>query len=248
MIPGLPLDGGQVLKSIVWKLTGSRMKGVRWAARTGQLLGWTAILLGVMGYFTPFPLNSLWLALLGWFGVRNARAYSQVTDLQEALMNLDAATAMTRAFRVVDAEMSLNEFTQSYLEREVAHSEVYYASSDGRYRGLVAVEDLSAIERSQWENQTLHSIIHPLTEIPSVRESTPLTDVINRMEAESVRRITVLSPAGAVAGVIDRGDVVQALAAKLKIPVPEALIKQIKEEGAYPPGLQIPALAKTATD
>jgi Zn-dependent protease/CBS domain-containing protein len=248
MIPGLPLDGGQVLKSIVWKLTGSRMKGVRWAARTGQLLGWTAILLGVMGYFTPFPLNSLWLALLGWFGVRNARAYSQVTDLQEALMNLDAATAMTRSFRVVDAEMSLTDFTQSYLEREVAHSEVYYASSDGRYRGLVAVEDLSAIERSQWENQTLHSIIHPLTEIPSVRESTPLTDVINRMEAEGVRRITVLSPAGAVAGVIDRGDVVQALAAKLKIPVPEALIKQIKEEGSYPPGLQIPALAKTATD
>jgi Zn-dependent protease len=248
MIPGLPLDGGQVLKSIVWKITGSRLKGVRWAARTGQLLGWTAIFFGVLGYFTPFPLNSLWLALLGWFGVRNARAYSQVTDLQEALMNLDAASAMTRAFRVVDADMSLNEFTQSYLEREMAHSEVYYASSDGRYRGLVAVEDLSAIERSQWEKQTLQSIIHPLTEIPSVRESTPLTDVINKMEAEGVRRITVLSPAGAVSGVIDRGDVVQALAAKLKIPVPETLIKQIKEEGVYPPGLQIAALAKTATD
>lgn len=248
MIPGLPLDGGQVLKSIVWKMTGSRMKGVRWAARAGQMLGWTAIILGVMGYFTTFQFSSLWLALLGWFGVRNASAYSQVTDLQEALKELNAAAAMTREFRVVDAEMSLNEFTHSYLEREMAQADVYYASSDGRYRGLVAVEDLNAIERSLWEKQSLHSIIHPLSDIPSVKETTPLAEVINQMEAQEVRRITVLSPAGAVAGVIDRGDIVKALAEKLKIPIPDALIKQIKEEGAYPAGLQIPALAKAATD
>lgn len=248
MIPGLPLDGGQALKSIVWKVTGSRMKGVRWAARAGQLLGWTAIILGVMGYLTTFRINSLWLALLGWFGVRNASAYNQVTDLQEALRELNASAAMTREFRVVDAEMSLNDFTQNYLEREMAQADVYYASSDGRYRGLVAVEDLSAIERSQWNQQTLHTIIHPLTEIPSVKESTPLTEVINQMEAQGVRRITVLSPAGAVSGVIDRGDIVRALAEKLKIAIPDALIKQIKAEGTYPPGLQLPALAKSATD
>lgn len=248
MIPGLPLDGGQVLKALVWKVTGNRLKGIRWAARVGQALGWTAIILGVTAYFTSLSFGSLWIALLGWFGVRNATAYNHVTDLQEALLKLDAATAMTREFRVVDANMTLRQFADDYLIGEAPQPLVYYASSDGRYRGLVAVEDLHKVERSLWETQTLQDIVHPLTEIPSVTESTPLTEVVNQMEAQEVRRITVLSPAGAVSGVIDRGDVVRALAQKLNILIPDALIKQIKEEGVYPPGLQIPALAKAVLE
>ncbi|GAB4378071.1 MAG: site-2 protease family protein [Elainellaceae cyanobacterium] len=248
MIPGLPLDGGQVLKAAIWKFTGSRLKGVRWSARVGQALGWTAIILGVVTYFTSFSFGALWLALLGWFGVRNASAYGHVTDLQEALMHVTAGTAMTREFRVVDANMTLRQFADDYLLGESQQPVVYYAASDGRYRGLVAAEDLRTVERSLWDSQTLHEIAHPLDQIPSVSESTPLTEVVNQMETQEVRRITVLSPAGAVAGVIDRGDIVRAVATKLKIPIPDSLIKQIKEEGTYPAGLQIPALAKTATD
>jgi Zn-dependent protease len=248
MIPGLPLDGGQVLKALIWKVTGNRLKGIRWAARVGQMLGWTAIILGVTAYLTSFSFGSLWLALLGWFGVRNATAYGQVTDLQEALLQLTAADAMTREFRVVDANMTLRQFADDYLLTESPQSGVYYASSNGRYRGLVGAEDLHNVERGLWETQTLQTIVHPLDDIPSVSESTPLTAVVNLMEAQEIRRLTVLSPAGAVAGVIDRGDIVRSIATKLKIPVPDSLIKQIKEEGTYPPGLQIPALAKAAAE
>lgn len=248
MIPGLPLDGGQVLKAAIWKATGSRLQGVRWSARVGQSLGWTAVIFGVTGYLSSLNFNFLWLTFLGWFGIRNASAYSQVTDLQEALLQLDASAAMTREFRVVDANMTLRQFADEYLLNESTQPVVYYASSDGRYRGLIAAEDLRAVERSLWETQKLIDIAHPLSEIPSVRESTPLTEVINLMEAQELRRITVLSPAGAVAGVIDRGDIVRALAQKLNIPIPDALIKQIKEEGAYPPALQVPALARSARE
>jgi CBS domain-containing protein len=248
MIPGLPLDGGQVLKALVWKVTGDRLKGVRWAARVGQILGWTAIILGVAAYLTSFSFGSLWLALLGWFGVRNAVAYGQVTDMQEALRHLNAANAMTREFRVVDANMTLRHFADEYLLNETAQPVVYYAASEGRYRGLVSAEDLRTVERSLWDTQTLQTIVQPLADIAAVNESTALIDVITLMETEELRRITVLSPAGAVSGVIDRGDIVRSLAAKLNLPIPESLIKQIKEEGAYPPGLQIPALAKAAAE
>ncbi|MBD3881217.1 site-2 protease family protein [Phormidium tenue FACHB-886] len=247
MIPGLPLDGGQVLKAAIWKATGSRLKGVRWAARVGQSLGWTAILLGVMAYLTSLQFGFLWIAFLGWFGVRNATAYLRVTDLQQTLIQLKASDAMTREFRVVDADMSLRHFADEYLLSET-QSTVYYAASDGRYRGLVKVEDLRTLERSLWETQTLNDLLHPLDEIPSVAESTPLKQIVEQLDAESLRRITVLSPAGAVAGVIDRGDVLRALGERLNIPIPTDLIKRIKEEGAYPPGLQLEAIAKAALD
>jgi len=248
LIPGLPLDGGQVLKAAVWKVTGNRFQAVHWAARAGQILGWLAIAGGVaVDFFTGELVSGLWIALLGWFGVRNANAYDRVTTLQEALLQLVAADAMNHDFRVVDADQTLRQFADLYLLETAAVPQIYFAASDGRYRGMVSVDDLRSCERSQWESQTLHSILHPLTAIPTVAESTTLVEVINKLETQQLPRITVLSPAGALAGLIDRGDIVRALAKKLNLPFDDAQIKRIKEEECYPPGLQLQAIAKATT-
>ena len=145
LIPGLPLDGGQVLKSAVWKATGSRTQGVRWAARVGQTLGWTAIILGLFSYLTTQRLDLLWIALIGWFAVSNASTYSRVTDLQEAIASLHASDAMVREFRVIDADMPLRQFADQQLLQE-GRPPVYFAASDGRYRGLVSIDDLRTVE------------------------------------------------------------------------------------------------------
>ncbi|MBD2514911.1 site-2 protease family protein [Nostoc sp. FACHB-973] len=245
MIPGLPLDGGQVLKAALWQITGNRFQAVHWAARAGQVLGYSAIALGfVIDFLTRELVLGLWVALLGWFAVRNANSYDNVTTLQESLLKVVAADAMTRDYRVVDADQTLRCFADLYL-LETAPSQVYFAASDGRYRGLVSIDDLRLIERSQWESQTVHNIARPLTEIPNVAESTPIAGVINKLENQQLSWITVLSPAGAVAGVIDRGDIVRALAQKLNLRITDAEIKRIKEEGSYPPGLQLGSIAKS---
>ena len=247
LIPGLPLDGGQILKAAIWKVTGDRFKGVHWAARTGKMLGWSAVILGMLLFLLKNDYGGLWIAFLGWFGVQNASSYDRVTNLQEILLQLKASDATTREFRVVEANLTLRQFADQYL-LEASRPVAYFAASEGRYRGLVATDDLSYIERSEWETQNLFRIVQPLTDIPTVEESSRLVDVIQRMESQQLRRITVLSPAGAVAGVIDRGDIVQAIATKMNIPVSEALIKQVKEEGTYPPGFQLGAIAQAAAD
>lgn len=245
LIPGLPLDGGQVLKAAVWKVTGNRFQGIHWAARAGQVLGWIAIACGfAVDFFTGEWATGLWIVLLGWFGVRNASTYNRVTNLQEALLQLNAADAMNQDFRVVDADQTLRSFADLCL-LETHAPQVYFAASDGRYRGMVSVDDLRLVERSQWENQTLQSIVHSLTDIPTVCESTPLVEAINQLETQQLRRLTVLSPAGAVAGVVDRGDIVRSLLQKLNMPINDAEIKRIKEEGSYPAGLQLQAIAKS---
>lgn len=245
LIPGLPLDGGQVLKAALWKVTGDRFQAVHWAAKAGQILGYIAIALGfAIDFFTREFITGLWIVLIGWFAVRNANSYDRVTTLQETLLKLVAADSMTRNFRVVDANQTLREFADSYL-LETTTPQVYFAASDGRYRGLVAINDLRTTERSEWETQTLQSIVHPLNAIPTVIESTSLAEVINKLEIEQLPQITVLSPADAVAGVIDRGDIVQALAEKLNLPIDAAEIRRIKEEGSFPPGLQLGVIAKS---
>jgi Zn-dependent protease len=247
LIPGLPLDGGQILKAIVWKVTGNRFQAVHWAAQAGKTLGFTAIALGLSLLLLANSFGGIWIALIGWFAVRNANAYDRLAVLQEALLQLRAEDAMTRHFRVVDAKMSLNDFANEYLQTEQRYS-AYFAASDGRYRGMISLEDLRSIERSQWQIQTLFEIVHPLSEIITVVENSSLVEVINRMETDNLPYITVLSPAGAVAGIIDRGDIVATVGKKLNLPIQREQIQQIKEEGSYPPGFGIAAIAKITAD
>ncbi|MDJ0662173.1 MAG: site-2 protease family protein [Crocosphaera sp.] len=245
LIPGLPLDGGQVLKAIVWKLKGDRFTGVRWAAASGQLIGWLGISFGLLLIFLTGSLSGLWIVFIGWFVRRNAENYQRITQLQESLLTIKASDIMTREFRVVNAHLSLIQFAQDYLLSELHDHIVYFAASEGRYRGLIVIEDLQNIERSQWDTITVWDIVHPLNTIPSVVEKTPVVTIIEKLEAINERFITVLSPAGAVAGIIDRGDIVKAIATYHQLPIPESEIKQIKEEGTYPDYLQLPAIAKT---
>jgi Zn-dependent protease len=247
LIPGLPLDGGQVLKALVWKVTNSRIKGIRWAARSGQLLGWLAITFGLVMAVFYQAFSGFWIAAIGWFALRNAAGYNQITNLQEAMLALTAADTMARDFRVVDATMSLRQFADTYLLDE-NRAPVYFAASDGRYRGLVSIEDMRDIERSQWDTTPLSQIAQPLLDIPSVREGTSLTEAIDQLEEAQRPQITVLTPADAVAGTIDRGDVVRAIADRLGLRVSPAMIQRIKDDGQYPPGLQLPSIAKSVIE
>lgn len=245
LIPGLPLDGGQILKALIWQISGDRLVGLKWAARSGQGIGLMGVGLGLSLLFLLGDAGGAWLALVGWFVLRNANAYERTSNLQASLKTIRAAEVMTRAFRVMNAHLSLREFAETYLLQGDPNLMPYYAASDGRYRGLLRVNLLQEIERSEWDWLTLEDIAIPLTESPTVNENSTLLEIINRLETSGDRALTVLSPAGAVAGVIDRGDVVKAIVANQGLSIPDEEIKRIKQEAIYPAYLPLVNLAKS---
>jgi Zn-dependent protease len=244
LIPGLPLDGGQVLKAAVWQLTGNRFQAVRWAAKVGKILGGLAIAFGLGLALISQEWVILWMAFIGGFIIRNANAYDRLTTLQETLLNLVVADAITRDFRVVDANQTLRAFADEYILSDSKIPLPYYATQDGRYRGLVAIEDLHFVERSNWDTQTVASIVRPLSDLATVEEKASLVEAINSLESSQVKRLTVLSLAGTVAGIIDRGDIVRAVAKSLNLAIPDAEIKRTKAEASYPQRLQLPVIAE----
>ncbi|MGD1808314.1 site-2 protease family protein [Dapis sp. BLCC M126] len=243
IIPGLPLDGGQVLKATVWKITGSHFQGIRLAAKSGKALGWLGISLGLIVVFKTRDYSSFWIALISWFALRNARIYQRITDLQSALMNIKAVEVMTQNFRVVDANLTLSQFADKYLLKSSKIS-IYFAADMGRYLGLVYDDAIRYIQRSYRDTQTLRMIICPLNQMVTVSEKVSLLEVIKRMEFHQQKQITVLSPSGAVAGIIDRSDIVRGIAKYLKLNISEAEIKRVKIEGSYPLGMKLEAIAK----
>jgi CBS-domain-containing membrane protein len=122
---------------------------------------------------------------------------------------------------------------------------VYYAETSGRW-GIVAVEKLRLIERSQWSQQPIHTLVEPLEPLAVIPATVSLAEVIDRLETQRLSWLAVLSPAGAVIGMIDRADVVQAVAHQLHLQVPEAVMQQIKADCQFPPNLQLHNTARDA--
>lgn len=244
LIPGLPLDGGQVLKAIIWKWKGDRFTGVLWAAASGKLLGWMGISLGVYFLLLSGQIGFIWLSLISWFILRNAYGYEQITTLQKSLLETTASEVMSQEFRVINGKLTLQDFAFQYILSDKYQQLPYFSAADGRYCGLVKLEDFHAIERSEWANKTIADISHHLTEIPSVTEKTNLVKVINKLEHIHDKYLTVLSPAGAVSGIISKANIVEFIAKKHNFPIPSSEIKKTKEDNSYPVGLNLPNLIK----
>ncbi len=238
LIPALPFEGGHVLKALVWKLTGDRFTGIRWAARSGQFFGILMIVIGSIILFTSF--SGLFLILIGWFLFGSAGGYLYLNNLQQALLDINAESAMTRDFRLVDADISLRDFADKFLLMEDKDANpIYIASSNGRDRGIISAGTIRNIDSHEWQSKSLQALIKPLDEIDTVDLQTKISKVVNLLEQKQLRYLIVRSPVGSVAGVIDRGDVIKALDSKLLWRIPSEYVKQIKADGKFPPNLRL---------
>jgi Zn-dependent protease len=246
MIPGLPLDGGQVLKSTIWKLTGSRIAGVRWAARAGWFVGGMAIALSLFWVATRGMISMLWVAWLGWFGLRHASAHHQFASLQAMLLRLTAGQAISREFITLEADQSLQQFADRYLAIGQSPPSCCFVARQGVYQGLLLPESLTAWPCSDWPHLTVSAASHPIETLPMIADTCCLADAIVLLEEQELPWLVVQSPTGAIAGLLDRGDIVRAIAKALKQPIDDAVVQQIKDDQAYPDELPLGAIAHTA--
>jgi len=238
LVPALPFDGGHILKALVWKITDDRSTGIRFAARSGQFFGILTMIFGGLILISNF--SGIFLIFLGWFLFGNAGGYLYLNNLQQALIDINAETSMTRDFRLVDADLSLREFADKFLLMEDKNANpIYIASSNGRDRGLINSEEIRKIDSHEWQSQSLQALIRPFEEINTVDLKTQISTVINLLEQKQLRYVIVRSPVGSVAGVIDRGDVIKALDSKLSWHIPAEYIKQIKADGKFPANFQL---------
>ena len=248
LIPALPFEGGHILKALIWKLTGDRFTGIRWASRSGQVCGILTMILGGLLIMSS-PIGGLFLIFIGWFLFGNAGGYLYLNNLQKALTDINAETAMTRDFRLVDAEISLRDFADKFLLMEDKDANpIYIASSNGRDRGIISAGDIRNIDSSEWQTKSLQSLTKPFDDIDTVDLKAQISTVVNLLEQKQLRYVIVRSPVGSVAGVIDRGDVIKALDSKLNWRIPSEYVKQIKADGKFPANFRLVEICEQLTE
>ncbi|MEO1520183.1 MAG: site-2 protease family protein [Cyanobacteria bacterium J06633_2] len=210
LIPGLPLDGGNILKAIVWKITGKPYKGVAFASRVGQIFGWIGIVLGVnatFGISATFGLilpGNIWTLLIGMFLLQNAGRAAQSAVIQEKLSGLTAKDAMYPRSPIVPATLSLREFANDYIIGNPVNWRKYLViDENGKLVGEIETDAMKTIPTSDWWTVTVQSLTQPRAMLPSVDAATPVMDLLPRIEQEKADAL-VVEEDGHIIGLIER--------------------------------------------
>ena len=243
LLPGLPLDGGLILKSLVWQFTGSQRRGIQVATASGRLLSLTAIMLGVWWFLNSGGFPALWVVMLGWFGVGASRSQSQTLALQQLLINLQVGPASSKRFRVLEADQTLRSLSQMRLRGADSESDLQpdwvLVCRSGRWIGYVTDQPLKDLAVQYWDRQTVGEHMRPLADLPSLQESAPLWKAVLALEQSEHGRLLVTGAAGLPSGTLDRSDVGEAVLKGLSLKLPPSLLEASRRRNDYPFGLPL---------
>jgi len=265
LLPGLPLDGGLILKALIWQATGNRRRGVEVANASGRFLAYLALGLGTVLLLRGSP-GATWLILLGWFGLGAANLQSQELKVQSALQELRVRDAAGRRFRVLEASTSLRRLSELRLEPSRSALETVGGrggtgpASDseaegppdwllvcdrGRWQGVINDAPLQDLPVQRWDSERVGDHLLPLDSLPSISESAPLWQAVLQLEETGSPRLLVMSPAGLPSGTLDRPELGQAVLDRLGLRLPPRLLAMARRQNVYPGGMKLGLVARS---
>jgi len=219
VIPAAPLDGGRLLRAVLWRITGDRLKAAVWSARSGQVFGWALVVVAAYLVLVRRDYSWLWFALLGWFLISAATSESQQAVIQSRLRTVPVRQIMTPDPVTVPASVTVAQFQADYLPRH-RHS-AFPVVADGRTVGLVTTHRINQVPAGERGQTTLGDVACPLSEVAQAAPDEPVADVLPRLNACSESRALVFTD-GHLAGIVSPTDISRALERISRSPGPFA--------------------------
>lgn len=203
LLPGYPLDGGRVLRAVIWRYTRDLKKATRYAATGGRVVGWGLILFGVIQLFTSNVGGGLWMILIGFFLNQAAGNSYQQTLAFLALRDTPVARIMKEDFVPIGGRSSLNELA---LRAQEERQDVFAVVQDGKIIGTISTRVLRSIPRDQW-NKEIQQYMRPLEKKWVVGPETPADKAISILIEESKIGILPVVTDNKVVGLIGLRDI-----------------------------------------
>jgi len=215
MVPGFPLDGGRVLRAILWAATGDLDKATVWAAGVGQAFAWLMITAGVyiafggeLPLFGRGPFQGLWLVLIGWFLASAARmSAARVTEMG-ALRGVPVRSLLVSHVEALDPDEPL----EMAVKETILHTDQssFPVLAGGELVGLVGIREIQAA-RDRWPEARVKDVMLPAEQIKSIPADSDAADALNELADRDVNEVAVVDK-GSFIGLLRRDDIVRWLA------------------------------------
>jgi Zn-dependent protease/CBS domain-containing protein len=208
LIPGYPLDGGRILRALIWWKTGNEDRSTQLAARVGQVVGICFIGYGIFQFFGGAGIGGLWMAFIGWFLLQAARESYMQVGLSHALKGVRVADVMTHSYPTADGSVTVQHFVDDALLRTGQRS--FFVADGANIEGLVTPHEVKQIDRHSWPSVTLHEIMRPLRDLRTVTPDEPLMKALETMSRYDLNQLPVVSNSH-VEGMLSRGQLLSYL-------------------------------------
>ena len=207
LVPGFPLDGGRILRAILWWKMDDDQRASRLAAITGQLVGGLFITLGIVQFFLGANVGGLWIAFIGWFLLQAAGESRRQAGLKRAFQDVRVADIMSHDCATVDGRQSIQDLVERLLK---TGRRCFIVMDDGHVAGLVTPHEIRQVERSRWPATLVDSVMRPLQGMRAVRPDAPLGSALEVMARENLNQLPVMSNSH-LDGVLSRAEVLNYL-------------------------------------
>lgn len=205
LLPGFPLDGGRLFRSIVWKFTNNLQAATRVASIGGRLLGYGLIFWGFWQLFSPVPnfIGGLWLVLIGWFLNNAAESSYQDLLIRTTLEGTQARDVMTLNPETVPSNLTFQELMDNYFFNRNYQS--FPVTEDGQPIGMVTLSQVKQVPREEWSQRTVKELMIPAQEGITVSPEQDMAEVLEQMQETRSRRLLVTTD-GRLEGILSVTD------------------------------------------
>ncbi len=203
LLPGFPLDGGRVFRSILWWRSRNLRWATKWASNTGRGLGFLFIFAGVALIFLGpgYWFNGLWLAFIGWFlGNAAVGSYRQLV-VQQMLQGHAASEIMTRDCVSVGPDTTVAKLVSEHILP--SGNRCLVVTEDSQLEGLIALPDVKKLPQEQWSDRKVSEIMVPYDKLERVSPDEDLATVMNTLTQYDINQVPVVE-GNKIVGMIDR--------------------------------------------
>lgn len=209
LVPAAPLDGGRILRAVLWRVRRDRTWAAVTAAKAGEAFGYLLVALGVGRLFFGVGVGGLWFIFLGWFLLNAARSEQAQTVLSDALSHVKVFDVMTPDPVTAPDYITVRSLLEEYVLR-TRHSAFPLVDFDGRPAGLVTLAQVRSVPSERRDDTRVRDVACPLADVPVARPDERLLDLLPRMRACGQGRALVLVDDRLV-GVVTTTDVTRAV-------------------------------------
>lgn len=215
LLPAFPLDGGRVLRSFIWKATGSIERANTIASVTGSVIGFGLIGLGVYFVFAATLISGLWFIFVGWFIQSTASSFRTQQAVARALSGKTVREAMMRHVPSVPPGTTVQELIDEHISRQFYRA--YVVAFGDTFYGLVTLSDIRDVPVEERSRVAVTSIMKRAPDVATAAPDDPLEAALQRMVSDDVSQLVVLEN-GEIVGMIGRGDVLRVLEVSRELP------------------------------
>jgi Zn-dependent protease len=213
LIPGFPLDGGRILRSILWGISGNYNTATKTAATMGKVVAYLFILAGLTAAMFGNLINGLWIGFIGWFLLSAAQqGYAQAV-LRNSLAGIPAREVMTPNCTRVPVNISLAQFVDDYLFHFGGHC--FLAMQQDQLKGILTLNEINSIPRQSWNQITIGEAMIPLDRLRWVTPDQDVMRILESMDRENLNQVPVIEQ-GKLVGIIGRQEILHLLQTRLQ--------------------------------